>query len=97
MSLTENEVKHIAHLARLELSDSELLSYQEQLSAILNYADRLLNIDTSGVAPTSSVLPPHAFLRDDISVPGLSTSAALQNASRKEKNQFQVPPVLDES
>jgi aspartyl-tRNA(Asn)/glutamyl-tRNA(Gln) amidotransferase subunit C len=97
MSLTEEEVKHIAHLARLELSDAELESYREQLSAILEYADRLKKVDTSGIPPTSSVLPPHTFLREDIPHPGLSTAEALQNASCEEQNQFRVPPVLDET
>jgi aspartyl-tRNA(Asn)/glutamyl-tRNA(Gln) amidotransferase subunit C len=97
MSLTEDEVKHIAHLARLELTDSELSDYRGQLSAILDYADRLKQIDTSGIAPTSSVLPPHTVLRADVPVHGLSTDAALQNAPRQEADQFRVPPVLDES
>ena len=96
MSLTEAEVKHIAHLARLELSEAELESYREQLSAILEYADRLKKVDTSGIPPTSSVLPPHTFLREDVSHPCLSTAEALQNASCEEQNQFRVPPVLDE-
>ncbi len=97
MVLTDSEVKYIAHLARLDLTELELQSYREQLSAILEYADRLKQVDTSGIAPTSSVLPPHTFLREDAPQPGLSTAAALQNAPRQELNQFRVPPVLDES
>jgi aspartyl-tRNA(Asn)/glutamyl-tRNA(Gln) amidotransferase subunit C len=97
MSLTREEVEHIAHLARLDLSPTELDSYQEQLSAILDYADRLKQVDTSGIAPTSSVLPPHTVLREDVARPGLSTKLALQNTARQEQSQFRVPPVLDES
>jgi aspartyl-tRNA(Asn)/glutamyl-tRNA(Gln) amidotransferase subunit C len=97
MSLTIDEIKQIAHLARLDLSEHEMESYGGQLSAILDYADRLKQVDTSGISPTSSVLPPHTTLRDDVSRPGLELAAALQNAPRQELDQFRVPPVLDES
>jgi aspartyl-tRNA(Asn)/glutamyl-tRNA(Gln) amidotransferase subunit C len=97
MSLTIDEIKHIAHLARLDLTDHEIESYGGQLSAILEYADRLKQVDTSGISPTSSVLPPHTMLREDVSRPGLELSAAMQNAPRQELAQFRVPPVLDES
>lgn len=97
MSLTEQEVKYIAHLARLELSDQEVQSYQEQLSAILDYADRLNRVDTTGIQPTSSVLPARTALREDVPQAGLDTSAALKNAPHQEQAQFRVPPVLDES
>lgn len=97
MSLTIDEIKQIAHLARLDLTDREIESYGGQLSAILDYADRLKQVDTSGISPTSSVLPPHTMLREDVARPGLELAAALQNAPRQEMDQFRVPPVLDES
>lgn len=97
MSLTIDEIKQIAHLARLDLTDREIESYGGQLSAILDYADRLKQVDTSGISPTSSVLPPHSMLREDVARPGLELDAALQNAPRQEQSQFRVPPVLDDS
>ncbi len=97
MKLTLEEVQHIAHLARLELSSDELQRYQSQLSAILDHVAVLQELDTSLVPPTSSVLPQHAPLREDEIRPGLTTAKALQNSSHQEQNQFKVPPVLDES
>ncbi len=95
MKLTLEEVEHIAELARLMLSDEEKARYGEQLSDILAYAVRLQTVDTSGISPTSSVLPARSILRPDEPRPGLSLQDALSNAPDTEKNQFRVPPVLE--
>jgi len=95
MKLTLEEVEHIAELARLKLSDEEKARYGEQLSDILAYAVRLQTVDTSGISPTSSVLPARSILRPDEPRPGLSLQDALGNAPDTEKNQFRVPPVLE--
>jgi len=95
MSLSPSEVEHIAALARLELTPEEKDLYCSQLSAILDYAARLQELDTSGIAPTSSVIPTRSVLRDDEPGPGLSPSELLQNAPRSDQDQFRVPPVLD--
>lgn len=95
MSLTKKEVEHIAELARLTLSDEEKEQYREQLSAILDYAQRLLALDTEGIPPTSSVLPPTSVLRTDEVKPPLSTDAVLKNSKHTQDNQFQVPPVME--
>ncbi len=95
MPLTINEVTHIADLARLSLTENELALYREQLSAILDYASRLQQVDTQDVPVTSSVIPFQSVLREDVVVPGLEVDAALKNASSTENSQFKVPPVLD--
>ena len=95
MKLTLEEVEHIAELARLRLSEEEKERYGEQLSDILDYAARLQAVDTSGISPTSSVLPARSKLRPDEPRPGLSTQDALRNAPEIEKDQFRVPPVLE--
>ena len=95
MKLTLEEVNHIAELARLELTLEEKERYQQQLSAILEYAGRLQQLDTIGIAPTASVLPLHCILRVDEVKPGLSTDAVLRNAPEVEQSQFRVPPVLE--
>jgi aspartyl-tRNA(Asn)/glutamyl-tRNA(Gln) amidotransferase subunit C len=95
MALTLEQVEHIALLARLELSDEEKVRYAEQLSAILEYADRLQALDTEGIAPTASVLPARSVLRDDESQPGLDLDTLLSNAPNTEADQFKVPPVLE--
>lgn len=95
MALSWNEVEHIADLARLELSEEEKNRYREQLSAILEYAARLQELDTSDIPPTSSVLPERTMLRPDEPQPGLSRAELLQNAPETAGGQFRVPPVLD--
>jgi aspartyl-tRNA(Asn)/glutamyl-tRNA(Gln) amidotransferase subunit C len=95
MALTREEVDHIATLARLELTPEEKESYATQLSAILDYAARLNELDTTGIPPTSSVLPELSVLRADESRPGLDTEVLLKNAPLAEQKQFRVPPVLD--
>jgi len=95
MALTLQEVEHIAQLARLQLSEDEKNRYREQLSAILEYAARLQQLDTTGISPTSSVLPARSVLRVDEPRPGLTLDALLRNAPESEKGQFRVPPVFD--
>jgi len=95
MKLTLQEVEHIAQLARLDLTPAEKERYRQQLSAILDYAARLQQLDTTGIAPTASVLPPHSVLRADAAQVGLSTAALLSNAPAVELDQFRVPPVME--
>jgi aspartyl-tRNA(Asn)/glutamyl-tRNA(Gln) amidotransferase subunit C len=95
MTLTLQEVEHIANLARLRLTPEEKERYREQLSAILDYAARLQNLDTAGIPPTASVLPPHSALRPDQPQPGLSLEEILRNAPEVQDDQFRVPPVLE--
>ncbi|HWR64683.1 MAG TPA: Asp-tRNA(Asn)/Glu-tRNA(Gln) amidotransferase subunit GatC [Bellilinea sp.] len=95
MTLTLTEVEHIAELARLKLTPAEKELYRQQLSAILEYAARLQKLDTSGIPPTASVLPPRSVLREDEPRPGLPVEDVLQNASQTENQQFRVPPVLE--
>ena len=94
-SLTLQEVEHIAELARLDLSEAEKERYRAQLSAILEYAARLQALDTDGIPPTSSVLPPRTVLRRDEPQPGLTTEELLRNAPAAQDDQFRVPPVLE--
>jgi aspartyl-tRNA(Asn)/glutamyl-tRNA(Gln) amidotransferase subunit C len=95
MILSSEEVEHIAELARLELSQGEKEIYRRQLSAILDYAARLNELDTSEIPPTSSVLAPRSVLRLDESRPGLPLARLLRNAPQSQDRQFRVPPVLE--
>jgi aspartyl-tRNA(Asn)/glutamyl-tRNA(Gln) amidotransferase subunit C len=95
MKLTLREVEHIAGLAKLKLNEEEKTRYREQLSAILDYAARLQSLDTTGIPPTSSVLPTRTELRNDEARPGLNIKELLQNAPETENRQFRLPPVLD--
>jgi aspartyl-tRNA(Asn)/glutamyl-tRNA(Gln) amidotransferase subunit C len=95
MSLTKQEVEHIAALARLDLTEEEKERYRQQLSAILDYAARLQSLDTSHIPPTSSVLPSRSVLREDEVRPSLPVKELLRNAPESENDQFRVPPVLE--
>jgi aspartyl-tRNA(Asn)/glutamyl-tRNA(Gln) amidotransferase subunit C len=95
MPLTQDVVRRIADLARLELTESEVEQYCCQLSDILDYAARLQSIDTTDIPPTSSVLPPRSILRKDEPIKGLDREEILNIAPKTEKGQYRVPPVLD--
>ena len=95
MKLSLEEVEHIAALARLQLTAEEKETYRQQLSAILDHVARLQELDTSGIPPTSSVLPAHGLLREDVAAVGLTAAEALANAPLTQKSQFKVPPVLE--
>lgn len=94
MTLTIEEVEHIALLARLQLTQVEKRHFQEQLSAILDYAARLSKLDSNGIPTSSSELPAQCILRDDEPRPGLKLDDLLSNAPQYEARQFKVPPVL---
>jgi aspartyl-tRNA(Asn)/glutamyl-tRNA(Gln) amidotransferase subunit C len=96
VSLTLEEVDHIAALARLRLTEEEKELYRQQLSAILEYFAQLQSLDTSGIPPAASSLPgATTLLRPDEPRPGLTPASLLGNAADSEANQFRVPPVLE--
>lgn len=95
MKLTLAEVEHIAELARLDLTPEEKERYRQQLSAVLDHAARLQEIDTSDIPPTSSVLPPRSVLREDVSLEFSKRKELLDSAPHKEGNQYRVPPVQE--
>jgi aspartyl-tRNA(Asn)/glutamyl-tRNA(Gln) amidotransferase subunit C len=95
MTLTQDVVRRIADLARLEITDEEVVQYCDQLSGILDYAARLQAIDTTGIPPTSSILPPLCILREDEPVKGLGHDELMKIAPRTALGQYRVPPVLD--
>lgn len=96
VELTQDEVRHVAELAKLRLSEAEVAQFAGQLSAILDYAQRLQEVDTSDVPPTPSVLPLVNVLRDDQPRPGLSNDAALANAPDHQDGFFRVRAVFEE-
>jgi aspartyl-tRNA(Asn)/glutamyl-tRNA(Gln) amidotransferase subunit C len=95
MSLSPQEVEHIAKLARLQLTDEQKERYRGQLEAILDHVAKLQELDTEDVLPTASVSVAQMPLREDKSRPGLSTDDLLKNAPKQDKDQFQIPPVFE--
>lgn len=94
--LSADDVRHVAELAKLRLSDEELTQFAGQLSEILDYAARLQEVDTSSVPPTPYVLPLHNVMRDDVARPGLDNEQALANAPDAEDGFFRVRAVFEE-
>ncbi|MFN7209045.1 MAG: Asp-tRNA(Asn)/Glu-tRNA(Gln) amidotransferase subunit GatC [Aggregatilineales bacterium] len=95
MKLSREEVLQIAELAKLSLTESELSTYAEQLSAVLEYAARLEQLDTADIPPTATVLPLQNVLREDVVRPSLPREQALANAADAIEGQFRVDAVLE--
>lgn len=93
--LTRADVRRIAALARLELTESELDLYARQLTSILEYADRLQAVDTAGVPPFADSAAGGSW-REDTPVPSLSQDDAIGNAPSgdREAGTFVVPKVI---
>ncbi len=94
--LTRSDVERIATLARLELSDAEKDLFVRQLTEVLEYAEQIQAIDTTGVPPTSQVLSHQPADRDDRPQPSLSNQEALANAPDPsvQTGFFRVPRVI---
>jgi len=95
MKLSLAQVEHVARLAQLALSDQEKELFREQLSSILEYAQRLQQLDTSAIPPTATVLPLENVMRDDQVRPSLPLAGALANAPDTKDGYFRVPVVLE--
>jgi len=93
-SLSMQDVEKIADLARLELSQSEKEAYLGQLTAVLEYADMLNELNLDGIEPTAHAISQQNIMRDDVIEPSLSTAAALQNSARHTDDQFTIQSVL---
>jgi aspartyl-tRNA(Asn)/glutamyl-tRNA(Gln) amidotransferase subunit C len=95
MKLSLTQVEHVANLARLALTQEEKELFREQLSSILEHAERLQGVDTDAIPPTATVLPLENVLRDDAVEPSLPRDEALANAPASEDGYFRVPAVLE--
>jgi len=88
------QVQYIAHLTRLQLSEEEEIRYARQLGKILEYVEKLKEVDVSDAEPTSHVLPLLNVFRQDRMGASLSQEDALSNAPAKRRGHFQVPRVI---
>ncbi len=96
MALSHEEVRRIAELAKLDLTDEEVILYAGQLSTILQYFERLQEIDTSQILPTASVLPLKNVFRPDAAAAPITPAEAVANATDAADNLFRVSAVLGE-
>ena len=94
--LTLEQVSRVAFLARLELSQEEKTRLTTDLNGILGQFERLQELDTEGIAPTSHSLPLQNVFREDVVLPSLSREAATANATEMRDGNFIVPQIIEE-
>jgi aspartyl-tRNA(Asn)/glutamyl-tRNA(Gln) amidotransferase subunit C len=95
--LTQEEVRHVAMLARLGLTDKEVEGMRVQLEELLDYIAMLDEVDTSTIEPTAQILAQSNIMRTDLPRPSLTVDEVLSNAPRKEAAFFRVPAVMEEA
>ena len=95
MAIDKQTVEYVAHLARIELKSQELEKLSKQLQDIINFIDKLKEINIKDIVPTSHILPINNVLRDDLPAKSLSSHKALENAPQRQGNFFSVPKVIE--
>ena len=98
MKITEQEVRYVAELANLNLTDAEVARFQADLDGILEHVDKLNEVNTRGVLPMAQVLYSEdetATLRTDTPAPTLGSETALANAPQKGAGYFKVPKIIE--
>lgn len=96
MPLSREQVEHVAHLARVGITEEEVETFSHQLSDVLDYFERLREVNTDGVPPTSHTLPLHNVMREDEPAPPFSVKDMLANAPDKEDDRIRVRAILEE-
>jgi len=95
-ALTRADVKHLAHLARLDLTDEELDHYAGQLDVILQSVARVSEVAADDIPPTSHPIPMQNVFRDDVARPGIDRADIAAGAPAWQDDRFRVPRILDE-
>jgi aspartyl-tRNA(Asn)/glutamyl-tRNA(Gln) amidotransferase subunit C len=95
MNISTEDVRHVAKLSRLNLTAAEEETMTGQLNAILHYAEKLNELDTEQVKPTTHVLHVSNVMRDDEVRDSLTQEQVMRNAPEEEDGQFKVPAVLE--
>ena len=95
MSVTPDQVRHIARLARIAMSDEEIAALAPELNNILGWVEQLGEVDTEGVEPLTAVIDQKLRLRDDVVTDGNYRDAVLANAPAADHGFFAVPKVIE--
>ncbi|HUV67930.1 MAG TPA: Asp-tRNA(Asn)/Glu-tRNA(Gln) amidotransferase subunit GatC [Sedimentisphaerales bacterium] len=95
--IDEAQVRKVAKLSRLELTEAEVQEFTGQLSAILGYVEKMNELDTDGIEPLAHCLPVSNVLREDCVTESLGTEKTLANAPQRDGDFFKVPKILDDS
>lgn len=94
MALSESEVRHVALLARLALSDEQVETLQGELNSILGHIDTIQQLDLAGIEPTAHAIPVVNQMREDVPKPCLPRELALKNAPESEAGAFVIPQIV---
>ncbi len=97
MSIDRKTVDHVARLARLDLSEEERTKMQGELSAILEHAEKIQELDLDGIEPTSHAIPLRNHMRPDVVGETLTQEEALANAPKAEDGRFWVPRIVEDA
>ena len=95
--IDQTQVRKVARLSRLELTDAEIEEFTNQLSAILDYMEKMNELDTTNVEPLAHCLPISNVFREDSVKESLGTEKTLANAPQRDEEFFKVPKILDDS
>ena len=95
--INADDVRHVAQLARLDVTDDEVELFAGQLAAVLEHAEDVEALDTEGVPPTAHPLPLVNILRDDVARPGVDRDEVLAMAPAAQDGRFRVPKILGEA
>ena len=95
--IDQTQVRKVAKLARLDLSEAEVSEFSSQLSAILAYVEKMNKLDTENVEPLAHCLPISNCFREDVIKESLGTEKTLANAPQHDGDFFKVPKILDDN
>lgn len=95
MKITVADVEHVARLARLELDTDEKNLFAGQMDAILGYVEKLKELHTDGIVPTSHAVPMENAFRADLVTPSIGIERALANSPDRVDSFFRVPKVIE--
>jgi aspartyl-tRNA(Asn)/glutamyl-tRNA(Gln) amidotransferase subunit C len=95
--IDQEQVRKVAKLSRLDLSDGEVEEFTGQLSAILGYVEKMNELDTENVEPLAHCLAVHNVFREDVVKESLGAEKALANAPQQDGEFFRVPKILDDN
>lgn len=95
MPISKKEVRHVAGLARLAPSSEDIDLYTSQLQRILAHVDKISELDTEGVEPTTSTTPVNGPMREDTVLKSLTQEEALLNSPQSERGCFKVPKIIE--
>ena len=93
--ITMDQVKHVAHLARLAITEEEAGKFQHQLDQMISFAEQLNELDTDQVKPTSHVLDMKNVMREDVAKPGLPVEEVVKNAPDSKDGYIRVPSIME--